>query len=148
MERFAMLFAVAAMLVFASPATAQSQGVVEATTPESAGQSQYQYDPDGPQTQQAIEEGIEEAVENAQENNAAVDGTEAYFESLSPEEAEASESAQPASESEESVEPSASARYEHLPDTGGAAIGLPLAGAISVFLVGGCLIRRVRTKSE
>lgn len=146
MERFAMLTAVVAMLVFASPATAQTSDAAETATPESAGQSQYQYgSDDGPSTQQAIEQGIEDAVEDAQENDAAVDGTEAYIGALSPEEAEASEAE--ASE-EEVVESSASARYENLPDTGGSAIfTLPFAGAASILLAGGWLIRRVHTHS-
>lgn len=58
MARFAIIAAAMAMLVFASSAMAQNPGsaeVTEATTPGSAGQSQY--DPDGPSIQQAIEEG-------------------------------------------------------------------------------------------
>ncbi len=140
MARFAIFAAAVAMLVFASSAMAQSPDGTEATTPDSAGQSQYQYDPGDPSTQQAIEEGIEDAVEDAQDNNAAADGAEAYIGALSPEEAEASEAE--ASEAENSeTESSASARYQSLPDTGGPILMLPFAGA--VFLVGGWLMRRI-----
>ncbi|MDQ3507141.1 MAG: hypothetical protein M3494_03865 [Actinomycetota bacterium] len=144
MGRFAIFAAMVAMLVFASPAAAQNSDGTEATIPQSAGQSQYQYDPGGPSTQQAIEQGIEGAVEDARENNAAVDGTEAYVESLSPEEAEASET--DVSETE-GVEPSASERYENLPDTGGPT-SLPFAGAFALFIAGGWIVRRVHTKSD
>ncbi|MBA2693903.1 MAG: hypothetical protein H0U65_15660 [Rubrobacter sp.] len=141
MTRFATLVAATAMmLVFASPAMAQNPGATDATTPESAGQSQYQYGPDGPSTQQAIEQGIEDAIEDARENNAAVDGAEAYIESLSPEEAEAAEEAV-----EDSAGPSASERYAHLPDTGGPPIlALPFAGAVAVFIAGGLLMQKSR----
>lgn len=138
MARLAILAAVAAMLVFASPATAQNPGGVEATTPESAGQRQY--DPDGPSTQQALEEGIEDAVEDAQESNAAADGAEAYIEALSPEESEAE--ASEAAVSEAPAEPGASVRYQSLPDTGGPALAVPFTGALFAFLAGGLLLRR------
>ncbi len=142
MERFAMLAAAVAMLVFASPAMAQTPEVTDVESPESVAQGQYE--PNGPQTQQAVEEGIEDAIEDAQQNNAAVDGTGAYIGSLSPEEAEAA--AAEAVEAEESVAPSgapsASVRYQSLPDTGGAAFTLPFAGALAMFLAGGMLMWR------
>lgn len=148
MARFAIFAAAVAMLVFASPAMAQSpDGTdVEAAAPQSAGQSQYQHDPDAPSTQQAIEEGIEDAVEDARENNAAADGTEAYIGALSPEEAEASEAGESEAEASEVESPetgaSASARYENLPDTGGPSLSLPAFAVFLVFLAGGWLMRR------
>lgn len=141
MARFAIFAVAATMFVFASSATAQDPGATSA--PDSAGQGQYQYDPEGPSTQQAIEKGIEDAIEDARENDAAVDGTEAYVESFSPEEAEAVE---PEEESVASASPSASSRYQSLPDTGG--VSLPFAGAFAVFLAGAWITRKVHTKSD
>lgn len=135
-----LLLTFALTFAFALPALAQEGSAEtdgegsagEITAPESSGQSQYQYD-QSPSIQ-SIEQGLENAVEDARENAAAVDGIEAYVGTLSPEEAEAAE--KPAA-------PSASARYQSLPDTGGPAFfALPALGAVLVFLAGGWLMRR------
>lgn len=136
-----LLLTFALTFAFALPALAQEGSAEtdgegsagEITAPESSGQSQYQYD-QSPSIQ-SIEQGLENAVEDARENAAAVDGIEAYVEGLSPEGREA--------EAAEAVEPSASARYQSLPDTGGPAFfALPALGAVLVFLAGGWLMRR------